>query len=311
MVDQLYQHIGQLTVERDFLKKNLSCSVEEKRKMIERNHSKLTLSRQCELLNLAPSVYYYKKKPMSEYNRYLSTLIDEEFSRHPFLGARKMRQYLISLGHNVNRKRVQNLYHELNLEAIFPKKNLSKPNPEHKKFPYLLREVPITHANHVWSTDITYLRIPSGFVYLMAIIDWYSRYILEWSISITLEADFCIEAVATALQHNNPDIFNVDQGVQFTCNDFVNQLLDAGIKVSMDGKGRALDNIYIERFWRSIKYEWIFMRCITSVNEMITEAAKYMDYYNFQRPHQSLGYKTPAQVYEQQGGIIVPKNTLF
>lgn len=279
--------------------------------MIKQQHPELTVSRQCELLDLSTSTYYYNKKPMSDYNRYLSTLIDEEFARHPFLGTRRMCQYLISLGHNVNRKRVINLYHELDLEAIFPKKNLSKANPEHKKYPYLLRNVPITHINHVWSTDITYLRLPSGFVYLMAIIDWYSRYILGWAISTTLEADFCIEAVALALQYNCTDIFNVDQGIQFTCHDFVNLLLKAGIKVSMDGKGRALDNIYIERFWRSIKHEWIYLHSVSTVNEMMKIVKEYMHYYNFQRPHQSLNYQTPAQVYEQNGGIIVPDNTII
>lgn len=256
--------------------------------MINHQHPELTVSKQCELLELPRASYYYEKKPMSDYNRYLSTLIDEEFARHPFLGTRRMRQYLISLGHNVNRKRVINLYQELDLEAIFPKKNLSKANPEHKKYPYLLRNVPITHINHVWSTDITYLRLPSGFVYLMAIIDWYSRYILDWAISTTLEAQFCIEAVALALQYNSTDIFNVDQGAQFTCQDFVNLLLKAGIKISMDGKGRALDNIYIERFWRSIKHEWIYLHSITTVNEMMSIVKEYMHYYNFQRPHQSL-----------------------
>lgn len=279
--------------------------------MINQQHPELTVSRQCELLELPRASYYYEKKPMSDYNRYLSTLIDEEFARHPFLGTRRMRQYLISLGHKVNRKRVINLYQELDLEAIFPKKNLSKANPEHKKYPYLLRNVPITHINHVWSTDITYLRLPSGFVYLMTIIDWYSRYILGWAISTTLEAQFCIEAVALALQHNGTDIFNVDQGAQFTCQDFVNLLLKAGIKISMDGKGRALDNIYIERFWRSIKHEWIYLHSVTTVNEMIRIVKEYMHYYNFQRPHQSLNYQTPAQVYEHNGGIIVPDNTII
>lgn len=279
--------------------------------MINQQHPELTVSRQCELLELPRASYYYEKKPMSDYNRYLSTLIDEEFARHPFLGTRRMREYLISLGHKVNRKRVINLYQELDLEAIFPKKNLSKANPEHKKYPYLLRNVPITHINHVWSTDITYLRLPSGFVYLMAIIDWYSRYILGWAISTTLEAQFCIKAVALALQNNCTDIFNVDQGAQFTCQDFVNLLLKAGIKISMDGKGRALDNIYIERFWRSIKHEWIYLHSGTTVNEMIRIVKEYMHYYNFQRPHQSLNYQTPAQVYEQNGGIIVPDNTII
>ena len=279
--------------------------------MIETHHPELTVNRQCELLDLATSTYYYQKKPLSQYNQLLAKLIDEEYARHPFLGTRRMRQYLISLGHNVNRKRVQNLYAYLNLEAIFPKKNLSLPNKEHKKYPYLLRNVPITHINQVWSTDITYLRLPSGFIYLMAIIDCYSRYILGWAISTTLEATFCIEAVALALKYNYPDIFNVDQGAQFTAENFISPLLARGIKISMDGKGRALDNVFIERFWRSIKYEWIFLYTISTVNEMMEKVKEYMHYYNFQRPHQSLDYQTPAQVYQQNGGIIVPDNTLI
>ncbi len=215
-----------------------------------------------------------------------------------------MREYLTSIGHPVNRKRVQNLYKQMSLEAIFPKKNLSKPNKENKIYPYLLRDVPITHVNHVWSTDITYLRLPSGFIYLMAIIDWYSRYILGWSINTTLEADFCIDEVGIALQANCPDIFNVDQGAQFTCQDFIDPLLQAKVNISMDGKGRALDNVYIERFWRSIKVEWIFLHNITSVLQMNQQVRYYIDYYNFKRPHQSLNYQTPAQMFVNNGGII-------
>ena len=279
--------------------------------MIEPNHPELTVSRQLELVELVPSTYHYKKKPMSAYNQFLCTLIDEEFARHPFLETWRMREYLASQGHPVNRKRVINLYQRLNLEAVFPKKTLSKSNPEHTKYPYLLRHVPITHINQVWSADITYLRLPSGFVYLTALIDWYSRYILGWAISTTLEADVCIQAVALALQYNWTEIFNVDQGVQFTCQDFIDLLLNAGIKVSMDGKGRALDNIYIERFWRSIKYEWIYLHCINTIAEMTEAVKQYIQYYNFQRPHQSLNYQTPAQVYQQNGGIIVTDNTII
>lgn len=279
--------------------------------MIEPKHPELTVSQQCELIDLPHSTYYHKAKPESEYNQKLMHLIDEEFARHPFLGTRRMREYLRGLGHQVNRKRVQNLYHKLNLAAIFPKKNLSQPNKEHKIYPYLLRDVDITQVNHVWSTDITYLRLPSGFVYLTAIIDWFSRYILDWKISITLEADFCIETVASALLHNTPNIFNVDQGAQFTAYEFVKQLLDANIKVSMDGKGRALDNVFIERFWRSIKYEWLLLQDIQTVLQMNEQVRYYINYYNFQRHHQSLNYQTPAAVFKQGGGIIIPDNNCF
>lgn len=270
-------------------------------------HSELTIERQCNLNGLSRSTYYHKTKPIDSYNRQLMNLIDDEFSLHPFLGTRRMREYLISLGHNVNRKRVQNLYRLLGLETIFPKKNLSKANPEHKKYPYLLRDVSITHVHHVWSTDITYVRLPVGFVYLIAIIDWYSRYILDWGISTTLEADYYIDIVRAALLHDSPDIFNVDQGAQFTSCDFIDLLLQNNVKVSMDGKGRALDNIYIERFWRSIKYEWIFLHNPRTVQELITVVEKYMRYYNFKRPHQSLGYSTPARTYQSNGGIIITR----
>ena len=182
-------------------------------------------------------------------------MIDEEYTRHPFIGSRKMVEHLQQLNYSVNRKRIQRLYHVLGIEAIYPKKQLSTPDNENRVYPYLLRDIEITHCNHVWSTDITYIRLKTGFIYLMAIIDWFSRYVLDWEISITLEADFCVENLSRVLAKARCEIFNTDQGSQFTSNNFVNCLLSHEIKVSMDGRGRALDNIFVERLWRSVKYE--------------------------------------------------------
>jgi len=226
-------------------------------------------------------------------------LIDEEYTRHPFLGTRRMREYLNSMGYTVNRKRMQRLYHQMGIEAVYPKKNLSKPNKENTIYPYLLRGETITHNNHVWSTDITYLRLKKGFVYLMAIIDWYSRYVLDWQISTTLEADFCVETLQRTLEQSKKtcDIFNTDQGSQFTSTDFINTLKNYKIKISMDGRGRALDNIFVERLWRSVKYECIYLKEFATVSRVKECLTDYFDYYNHKRFHQSLDYKTPAQVY--------------
>lgn len=224
-------------------------------------------------------------------------LIDEEFTRHSFYGTRRMTAYLRNLGYAINRKRVQNLYQLMGLEANYPKPNLSKKHPEHKIYPYLLRDVAINQVNQVWSTDITYIRLQEGFAYLMAIIDWHSRYVLDWQLSTTLEAGFCIEALARTLTQGRCEIFNTDQGSQFTATDFVNLLIDNKIKISMDGKGRALDNIFIERLWRSLKYELIYQMDYRSVKEAKSGIGDYFGFYNNERPHQALGYKTPKEVY--------------
>ncbi len=223
--------------------------------------------------------------------------MDEEFTRHLFYGSRRMMYYLRSLGHIVNRKRVQNVYHWMGLETVYPKKNISKRNVEHTIFPYLLRDFTIDRVDKVWSTDITYIRLSKGFVYLMAIIDWYSRYVLGWSISTTLEADFCIDAVQALLVNKRCAIFNTDQGSQFTTPKFTDILLSKGIKVSMDGKGRALDNIFVERLWRSVKYECVYLMDFKAVEEAKYHIGEYFNFYNNERLHQSLGYKTPADVY--------------
>jgi len=208
-----------------------------------------------------------------------------------------MTAYLRHLGYEINRKRIQSLYRLMGLETNYPKPNLSKKHPEHKIYPYLLEDVKIDRVNQVWSTDITYIRLREGFAYLMAIIDWRSRYVLDWQLSTTLEADFCIEALARVLEKGKCEIFNTDQGSQFTAIDFVNLLLSQGIQVSMDGKGRALDNIFVERLWRSLKYELIYQMEYESVREAKKGIGEYFLFYNDGRFHQSLNYKTPRQVY--------------
>lgn len=249
------------------------------------------------MLEINRSSLYYNPKTVDDKTVLLTNLIDEEFTRHPFYGTRRMTAYLRHLGYEINRKRIQSLYRLMGLEANYPKPNLSKKHPEHKIYPYLLEDVKIDRVNQVWSTDITYIRLREGFAYLMAIIDWRSRYVLDWQLSTTLEADFCIEALARVLEKSKCEIFNTDQGSQFTAIDFVNLLLSQGIQVSMDGKGRALDNIFVERLWRSLKYELIYQMEYESVREAKKGIGEYFLFYNDERFHQSLNYKTPRQVY--------------
>lgn len=265
--------------------------------MIEPAHSHLSIQQQCQLLSLSRSSYYYHPTEVDSFTLKLLNLIDEEYTRHPFIGSRKMVEYLQRLNYTVNRKRIQRLYHVLGIEAIYPKKQLSTPDNENRVYPYLLRDIEITHCNHVWSTDITYIRLKTGFIYLMAIIDWFSRYVLDWEISTTLEADFCVETLLRVLAKGRCEIFNTDQGSQFTSKDFINCLLSDEIKISMDGRGRALDNIFVERLWRSVKYECIYLKDFYSVNEVKEALSEYFNYYNYARPHQSLNYKTPAEIY--------------
>ena len=226
-------------------------------------------------------------------------LIDEQYTRAPFYGSRRMTAWLQKQGHAVNRKRTARLMAEMGLEAIFPRPRLSTPSPEHRIYPYLLRNVPIVRVNQVWSTDITYIRMPRGFVYLTAVIDWFSRYVLSWSVSVTLDLWFCLEALDTALALGRPEIFNTDQGSQFTSLDFTGRLKAAQVAISMDGRGRALDNIFVERLWRSVKYEEVYLKEYESVRSAIEQLGAYLHFYNQERLHQSLGYRTPAQVYQE------------
>lgn len=224
-------------------------------------------------------------------------LLDEEYMRHPFLGSRRLREYLGRSGYRVNRKRVQRLMRIMGIEALYPKPKTSVAQPEHKIYPYLLNQVPIGYPNQVWSIDITYLPMPSGFMYLVAIIDWYSRYVLTWKLSNTLDGFFCLDALHMALAQGKPEIFNTDQGAQFTWHRFTQALETAQIAVSMDGRGRYLDNIFIERLWRSLKYEDIYLKSYQTVSDLDQGLNTYFDYYNHQRPHQSLDYQTPAEVH--------------
>ena len=228
----------------------------------------------------------------------LMNWVDKIYTKYPFYGKRRMRAHLEREGNiRVGLDRMRTIYQLLGLEAIYPKPNLSKPNKAHKIYPYLLRSLDIVRNNQVWSTDITYIRLKRGFIYLVAIMDWFSRYVLDWQISVSLEADFCIETLERSLLHNSCDIFNTDQGSQFTSNDFTQLLLSRGIKLSMDGRGRALDNIFVERLWRSVKYECVYINAFETVLEAKKKIKDYFKFYNHVRPHQSLGYKTPAEIY--------------
>lgn len=273
-------------------------SVIEKRKLIE-IYPQINVRRQCELLGLPRSVYYYQPATESAYNLELMRLMDEQYMRTPYYGVRMMYGYLrCRLGHQVNVKRVRRLYRKMGLEAIYPKPNLSKPNNEHKIYPYLLRNVAIERVNQVWSTDITYMPMRYGFLYLTAVMDWYSRCVLSWELSNSLDVSFCLTAVETALErHDKPKIFNTDQGSQFTSNMFTNLLLDHQIQISMDGKGRATDNAFVERLWRSVKYDYLYLSVPESGTELYEGLSEYFQQYNHERPHSSLDYRTPAEIY--------------
>ena len=233
----------------------------------------------------------------SEENLHLMRLIDEEYMRHPFLGSRRLCDYLQRQGYGVNRKRIQRLMRLMGIEALYPKPKTSVAQPEHKVYPYRLNNVDITEPDQVWSTDITYLPMPTGFMYLSAVIDWYSRYILSWALSNTLDGYFCLDALHTALAQGKPEIFNTDQGAQFTWHRFIDALETEGIIISMDGRGRCMDNIFIERFWRSLKYEDIYLKSYETIPELTQGLDTYFNYYTHQRPHQALADQTPAEVH--------------
>ena len=265
--------------------------------MIEPKHKKIKVFRQCELLNLSRSSYYYVSRKDDSYNQLLMNLIDEQYTRRPFYGVAKMTAWLRRQGHFVNQKRVRRLMRIMGLEAIYPKPNLSKASPEHKKYPYLLKNMVIDHPDQVWSTDITYIRMRQGFIYLVAIMDWFSRYVVAWDISITLDAGFCIETLKRALQFSQPEIMNTDQGVQFTSAAYIGTLEEKAIQISMDGRGRAFDNIFVERLWRSVKYEEVYLHQYVTVSEARRNLEQYFQFYNTERLHESLGYRTPYEVY--------------
>ena len=272
----------------------------ERRGLVEVGHACISLRRQCHLLGLPRSSYYYQPVRESDENLAVMRALDELYTRTPFYGSRRMMHELRDLGHLVNRKRVQRLSRLMGLETIFPKKRPQFDGAQHRIFPYLLNGVVVNHANQVWSTDITYIRLRGGFVYLVAVLDWYSRFVLSWELSNTLDASFCVAAARRALMGCRPSIFNTDQGSQFTCSSFVDLVLENGVQLSMDGRGRAFDNIFIERLWRTVKYEEVYLRDYESVPDALASIGRYLRFYNDERKHQSLGYRTPRAVYHEQ-----------
>ena len=265
--------------------------------MIERTNKQITVNRQCELIGLARSSYYYRQTKTDKENNNLMSLIDKQYTKTPFYGERRITDALKSLGYSVNHKRIGRLMRVMGIEAIYPKPRLSKANRESLKYPYLLRGLSIEWPNQVWSTDITYIALRNGFVYLAAIMDWYSRYVVSWALSNTLDSTFCVEMLEKALKYAKPEIFNSDQGTQFTCEDFTGLLKKHQIKISMDSRGRAYDNIFVERLWRTVKYEEIYLKEYNNVREVKENLLRYFNFYNNDRPHQSLGYKKPKEIY--------------
>ena len=260
--------------------------------------NEISISRQCKLLGLARSTRYYQPAPPNTERLKLANVIDEIFTEHPFFGKRSIRFELENRGYHAGLEKVRNIMRELGLASCQPKPHTSRPHPEHRIYPYLLRNVPILRANQVWASDITYIRVRGGFAYLVVIMDWYTRKILSWRLSSTLDAGFCVEALKEALaKYPHPDIFNTDQGGQFTSTEFTSILSNLNIRISMDGRGRWMDNVMVERFWRTIKYENVYISGYNTIREAWVGIGKYIEWYNYQRPHQSLQMRTPEEVY--------------
>lgn len=267
------------------------------RRLVEPDHTELSVTRQCALLGLSRSSYYYRPVGISPADIACMEQLDAIFTRRPFYGARRLRDELVSQGYAVGRKRVRRLMRLMGLEAIYPKKRLSLPDVAHKVYPYLLRGLSITRPDQVWCVDLTYLRLKGGFAYLVAIMDWYSRCVLAWDVSMSMESHFCVATLEEALSGGQPEIFNSDQGSQFTAEAFTQPLRDAQIRISMDGRGRAFDNIMIERLWRTVKYEDIYLKDYAHLFAARDGLEEYFAFYNHERRHSSLAGKTPAQVY--------------
>lgn len=275
--------------------------------MIDWDDREVPLSIQAELLGLNRSSLYYKPVGPSEDEIRIKHMIDEIYTKHPFLGSRKITIFLNQKGLSINRKAVQRHMREMGISGIAPGPNLSKRNHQHQVYPYLLRGLTIDHPNQVWGIDITYIRLERGWMYLVAIIDWYSRFVIDWQLEQSLEIDFVLEAVSRALELRQPEIFNSDQGSHFTSPKYISLLKSyESIKISMDGKGRALDNIITERLWRSIKYEEVYLKDYASPREARQGITEYLTFYNYERPHQALGYQTPASVFNLEADPIHP-----
>lgn len=261
------------------------------------NNHIIPIYRQCELAGLNRSTLYYKPTPVSPYTLLLMKLIDEQYTRTPFYGSPRMTIWLKNQGYDVNHKRVERLMRVMGIQGIHPKRHLSIPDKSRMIYPYLLKGLNIDHPNHVWATDITFIRMKRGFIYLTVIMDWFSRYVISWKTSITIDTRFCLDALSSALTIGVPEIFNSDQGSQFTSTEFTSRLLDNNIRISMDGRGRVFDNIFIERLWRTVKYEEVYIKDYTDVWEAEGSLGAYFHFYNTERPHSALGYMTPYEVY--------------
>jgi putative transposase len=270
--------------------------------MVDKTDTSVSVRRQCELLGISRSGLYYEPVTPDTEELVLMRRIDELHLKHPFYGSRRICQALKTEGYAVNRKRVQRLMQLMGLEGMAPKPNTSRPGrSEHVRYPYLLKNLEICRANQAWATDITYIPMAHGFCYLVAIMDWYSRRVLSWRISNTLDTEFCVEALEEALwRYGTPEIFNSDQGAQFTSDAFTGVLRRAEIKISMDGKGRCIDNVFVERLWRSVKYEEVYLHAYDDVSQARVGIGRYIDFYNLERPHQALGYQTPDAFYRAQ-----------
>jgi putative transposase len=277
-------------------------TVEERRRLVDEGHPQLSITRQCSLLGLARSSWYFEPATESAENLYLMRLLDEQYTGTPFYGVERMTAWLRKdQGFTVNPKRVRRLLRTMGLEAIYAKPRLSERAPGHKVYPYLLRGVPIQRVDQVWSTDITYLRMKEGFMYLTAVIDWFSRYVLSWELSNTMETEFCLSVLERALSRGRrPAVFNTDQGSQYTAEAFTGRLEREGIAISMDGRGRALDNVFVERLWRTVKYEEVYLKDYTTVRDARESLASFLRFYNEKRRHEALRYETPAAVYHSQ-----------
>ena len=262
--------------------------------MVDRDHADVSVVRQCELLNISRSSVYYSPVGASEYELELMG----QYLRTPFYGSRKIAALLRGQGYSINRKRVQRLMRRMGIEAIYRRPRTTRPDSGHKVYPYLLRDLQIDEVNQVWATDITYIPMARGFMYLVCVMDWHSRYVLSWRLSNTLEADFCVDALEEALSMDVPGIFNTDQGSQFTSEAFTSVLLNHGVRVSMDSAGAYMDNVFVERLWKSVKYEEVYLKAYESVAEARAGIGAYLSFYNTERPHQALGYRTPAQVFD-------------
>lgn len=265
--------------------------------MVDPNHSHISIKRQCDLLGFNRSSLYYRSSGESDFNLKLMRLIDEQYTRTPFYGSPKMTAWLRREGYCVNHKRIERLMRRMGIQGIHPRRNTSKKYSEHNIYPYLLSDIKINHPDQVWSGDITYVRIVSGFLYLVAILDWYSRYVLAWRLSNTLDTHFCVEALEEALAISQPEIFNSDQGAQFTSTKFTGVLEERNISISMDGRGRVFDNILAERLWRTVKYEEVYLKEYQTAGEAYGEMNRYFQFYNTERLHQALDYRTPYEVY--------------